>query len=200
MSKILLAILIGGAFGFALDRAGATNPNLIIHMLRLSRLHLAKVILLAIGVAQVLLFSGLLLGIVDPGHIHIKAANWGVILGGILLGVGFAVGGYCPGTSVTAAATGRKDALFFVLGGLIGAFAYMLAYGWVKSTGVLAGIAGGKVTLFPIAGTKYPALFPSIPGEWAGIVIGLLFIGAAFALPECLRCRTGSKAAATPAE
>ena len=194
--KILLALLIGGAFGFALDRAGATNPNLIIHMLRLSRLHLAKVILLAIGVAQVLLFAGLLAGIVDPAHVHIKTANWGVILGGILLGAGFAVSGYCPGTSVTAAATGRKDALFFIGGGLLGAFAYMLSYGWVKSTGVLAKIAGGKVTIFPIAGTKYPALITAIPGEWAGIAMGLGFIALAFVLPDCLRCRVRKPAEA----
>jgi F0F1-type ATP synthase assembly protein I len=50
MTTIILAIVIGAAFGFALDRVGATNPGYIISMLRLGNLHLMKTILLAIGV------------------------------------------------------------------------------------------------------------------------------------------------------
>ena len=57
MTSILLAILIGGAFGFVLDRVGATNPDYIIGMLRLSKLHLMKTILLAIGVAGAVVFA-----------------------------------------------------------------------------------------------------------------------------------------------
>ncbi len=74
MDMIILAIVIGAAFGFALDRVGATNPNLIIGMLRLGRMHLMKTILLGIGTGSVLLFGGLLLGLVDPGHLSVKAA------------------------------------------------------------------------------------------------------------------------------
>lgn len=187
MTKIILAILIGGAFGFALDRAGATNPNYIIGMLRLSRLHLMKTILLAIGISSLLMFSGLLSGIIDPGHLSVKTAYIGVLIGGVLLGTGFAVAGYCPGTGLAAAATGRKDALFFVAGGLVGAAAYMLSYSWVASTGVLTKILGGKATLGAISGTKYPALLSAVPGEWIGIAIGLVFIGIAFALPKSFR-------------
>ena len=40
MSHIILAIIIGAAFGFVLDRVGATNPGYIISMLRLGNLHL----------------------------------------------------------------------------------------------------------------------------------------------------------------
>ena len=187
MEKIILAIVIGGAFGAVLDRIGATNPNYIIGMLRLGKLHLMKTILLGIGISSILVFSGLLAGIIDPGHLSVKSAYVGVFVGGLLLGTGFAVAGYCPGTGLAAAATGRKDALFFVVGCLAGAAAYMGSYAWVKSTGLLDSVAGGKATLGEISGTKYPALIEGVSGELIGIAVGLVLVVIAFVLPSSLR-------------
>jgi len=198
MTTIILAIVIGTAFGFVLDRIGATNPGYIISMLRLGNLHLMKTILLAIGVSSLLMFTGLMAGVIDPGHLDIKTAYLGVFIGGALLGVGFAAAGYCPGTGLAAAATGRKDALFFTAGGLLGAAAYMGHFAWVEGTGVLDAIAGGKTTIGKIAGTDYPALFESVSGEAVGIVMGLAFIAIAFALPARLfGSRTGESDART---
>lgn len=187
MTTIALAIVIGLAFGFSLDRVGATNPGYIIRMLNLSDLHLMKTILLAIGVASVLLSVGLMLGWINVSHLSVKTAYLGVFIGGLLLGVGFAVSGFCPGTGLAAAATGRKDAMFFVLGGLLGAAAYMGSYAWVASTGILEKIAGGKTTLGKISGTDYPALFGVMSGEIIGIVVGVIFIFVAFFLPTRFR-------------
>ncbi|WP_108682680.1 YeeE/YedE thiosulfate transporter family protein [Methyloceanibacter sp. wino2] len=184
MSTILLAILVGAAFGFALDRVGATNPGYIICMLNLTDLHLMKTILTGIGVASIFLFGGLLLGLVDPGHLSVKTAYYGVFVGGLLLGIGFAVAGYCPGTGLTAMATGRIDAVFFVLGGLIGAGVYMLAFGGLAGSALLEPIAGGKATLAPVAGTDYPSLLSSISGEWLGLAIGMAFVIVAWLLPK----------------
>ena len=196
MTTIILAIVIGGAFGFVLDRVGATNPGYIIRMLNLSNLHLMKTILLAIGVGSVLMFAGLLLGFVDPGNLSVKDAYIGVFVGGLLLGAGFAVAGFCPGTGLTAAATGRMDALVFTIGGLVGAALYMGSYAWGESTGILEKVAGGKATLGPIDGTDYPALF-GMPGEWIGLVLGVAFIAIAAVLPSRL---IGARGAAAPAE
>lgn len=191
MQQLLLALLIGGLFGFVLDRIGATNPGYIIKMLNLTDLHLMKTILAGIGVASVLLFGGLLSGLVDVGHMSVKTAYLGVFIGGLLLGAGFAIAGYCPGTGLTAAATGRWDGLVFVLGGLLGAAAYMGSYAWVKSTGVLEEIAGGKTTLGTVEGSGYPALMEGVSGEAVGLAVGLVLILIAFALPRSL---TGSRA------
>jgi len=186
MTTIFLAIVLGGAFGFSLDRVGATNPGYIIRMLNLSDLHLMKTILFAIGVASILMFSGLLVGLLDPENLSIKAAYPGVFIGGLLLGAVFAVSGFCPGTGLAAAATGRKDAWFFILGGLFGAGAYMLSYEVVAATGVLELIVGGKTTLATISGTKYPALFNAWPGEIVGVASGILFVALATALSKSL--------------
>ena len=194
---IVLAILIGAAFGFVLDRIGATNPNYIIKMLNLSDLHLMKTILAGIGVASILMFSGLLIGLVEPGHLSVKAAYGGVFLGGLLLGLGFAVSGFCPGTGLTAMATGRVDALVFVIGGLVGAAAYMLTYGAIAETALFAEIAGGKSTLGQVSGTEYLAVLNGVSGEWLGILVGIAFVLIAWMLPE----RAGEKKRHTiPAE
>jgi len=49
---------------------------------------------------------------------------WSGIVGGLIMGVGFIVGGFCPGTSLVAMATRKIDGLFFVLGGLFGIFLF----------------------------------------------------------------------------
>lgn len=187
MSEILLAIILGLIFGFALNRAGATNPANIINMLRLKDLRLMKAILWAIGLSAVTLFSGLGLGLIDVSHISVKAAYSGVIIGGALLGIGFAIAGYCPGTGLAALATGRKDALFFIAGGFVGAFLYMVAYEWLLAeTVLLENIAGGKVTLAETGHTSYPALI-DMNGTVIGVMIGAVFIAIAFALPRFAR-------------
>ena len=183
--QIVLAILIGAAFGFVLDRIGATNPNVITGMLTLRRLRLMKTILLAIGTGSILMFGGQMLGLVEVGHMSVKAAYIGVFIGGLLLGAGWAASGFCPGTGVCAAATGRKDALFFIAGGLLGAAAYMATYPMWKASGLLDDVAGGKVTLGTVPGSDYAGLF-AVSGDILGIVLGLVFVLVAFVLPDNL--------------
>ena len=186
MTSLLLAIVIGAAFGAVLERIGATNPTYIDRMLNLTNLNLMKTILLAIGTGSVLMFGGQMIGLVDVGHMSVKAAYIGVFLGGLMLGAGWAASGYCPGTGVCAAASGRKDALFFIAGGLLGAAAYMMTYPMWKASGLLDGVAGGKVTLGTVPDSGYDGL-TAVSGDLVGIVLGLAFIGVAFALPERLR-------------
>ncbi|MDF1671384.1 MAG: YeeE/YedE thiosulfate transporter family protein [Roseovarius sp.] len=193
MTTIILAIVIGAAFGAVLDRIGATDPNWIGKMLSLTNLHLMKAIMLAIGVGSVLMFSGQMLGFVDVGHMSVKTAYAGVFIGGLLLGAGWAAAGYCPGTGLGAAASGRKDAWFFIAGGLLGAAAYMLSYPFWKGTGLLS---GEKLTLGAVPGANYDSL-TTLPGDVLGLVMGLVIMAIAFALPDRLR---GQGAHLAPAE
>ncbi len=197
--SLVLAIVLGVAFGFVLDRIGATNPNVIAGMLTLRRLNLMKTILLAIGVGSILMFGGQMLGLVDVGHMSVKAAYAGVFIGGLMLGVGWAAAGYCPGTGVGAAATGRRDALVYIAGGLLGAGAYMATYPWWKASGLLDGIAGGKVTLGTVPGSGYEGLW-AVSGDILGIVMGIVFVAIAFALPRRLAGSSGETGAPVPAE
>jgi hypothetical protein len=125
-------------------------------------------------------------GLVDVGHMSVKTAYTGVFIGGLLLGVGWAASGYCPGTGLAAAASGRRDALVYAAGGLVGAAAYMVTYPIWKSAGILSGNA---LTLGAIPGAKYDALLPGVSGDLAGILVGLVLIVTAFMLPDRILSR-----------
>lgn len=182
--EILLAILLGLFFGFVLQKAGAANPERIIDMLRFKDFHLMKTIFLGIGLSSLLLFTLMALGIVDNSNLSVKTANIGVIIGGAIMGTGWALAGFCPGTGVVAAGAGRKDALSFIIGGLVGAFLFTLAYGLLKSSFLFNKIAGGKVTLAATNPEKYITLISSIPSVAVAGALAIVFIFIAWKLPE----------------
>lgn len=183
--NIILAIVLGGLFGFALYVTGASNPKKLVSMLKLQNLSLMKTILFAIGLSSVLLFAANALGIFDLSHLSIKSANLGVIIGGLIFGIGFGWIGSCPGTCVAASGSdGIKKALLTVFGGLAGAFAFSMTYGFWKSAGLFDALDLGKMTLFNLS-DKYPSLFGL--GFGGLLITGLLFMAAAVVLPERFR-------------
>jgi len=120
----ILAIVFGIAFGFILQRAGALEYKNILKTLRLIDLRIAKFMFLSVGVATVGVFSLRTMGLISLDMIKLNII--GTLLGGLIFGVGFAITGYCPGTCVGAWAEGKKDALFVILGGLLGVLAFTL--------------------------------------------------------------------------
>ncbi len=192
--EIFLAIFLGLLFGFVLQKSGAANPQKIIGMLRLKDLHLMKAIFLGIGLSSLLLFAMMALNIVDSGNLSVKTAYIGVIIGGVMLGLGWAIAGFCPGTGLVAAGAFRKDALFFLLGGLVGAFIFILTYGFLTTTFVFDQIGGGKATLAETGIETYTTLIPAIPALAVAGVLAIVFIIIAWVLPDT----TKSKIQATP--
>jgi rhodanese-related sulfurtransferase len=84
-----------------------------------------KVMFTAIVVASVLIFLATSIGLLDFERIWVNPTYlYPGIVGGLIMGVGFIIGGFCPGTSLVAAATGKVDGLIFVLGVGLGVFAF----------------------------------------------------------------------------
>ncbi len=181
--KIFLAILLGGAFGFVLHRSGAANPVNIINMLTFRDTKILKLILLALALSSGAVFT-IQAGFPDVLHWSVKSAYVGVIVGGLIFGIGFALAGYCPGTSLCALGEGRKDALLFVIGGLLGAGGYTLSYGALRDTWLSTSIAGGKVTLADLGSGKYPALLDTLPGVAVSTVLAVGLVLLVWALPK----------------
>jgi len=128
-ASLLVAFLIGIGFGFALERAGFGSAKKLVSQFYLDDLAVFKVMFTAIVTAMLGLTYLAWFGILDVSLVYLTPTFvLPQLVGGLLLGAGFVVGGYCPGTSVTAAATGRLDALFYLLGIVAGTVVFAEAY------------------------------------------------------------------------
>ena len=120
-----LAVLIGIGFGFFLEKAGFGSARKLVAVFYLYDMAVVKVMFTAIVTAMAGLFVLSSAGMLDLAELYIEPSNYpAAIIGGLVFGAGFVIGGYCPGTSVAACATGRLDGLAFILGILAASYAY----------------------------------------------------------------------------
>jgi rhodanese-related sulfurtransferase len=117
--------LIGILFGGVLETAGFGNSKKLAAQFYFKDLTVFKVMFTAIIVACTLIFLSSAVGLLDYNLVWVPPTYlWPGIVGGLIMGVGFIVGGFCPGTSLVAMATGKIDGVFFVLGVLSGIFLF----------------------------------------------------------------------------
>jgi len=121
----IIYLLIGVLFGAVLETAGFGNSKKLAAQFYFRDLTVFKVMFTAIIVACALVFLSSAIGLLDYNLVWVPPTYlWPGIVGGLIMGVGFIVGGFCPGTSLVAAATGKIDGVFFVLGVLAGIFLF----------------------------------------------------------------------------
>lgn len=164
-----LAVLLGFGFGFALERAGFGSARKLTAVFYFYDMAVVKVMFSAIVTAMVGIVALSAAGLLDVGELYVEPTNYAAqALGGLLFGAGFIVGGYCPGTSIAAMATGKKDGAAFALGMLVGVYAYAeFTPGidtWIKDT------AQGALTL--------PAVTGIAAGWWALAFVAFLAFAA----------------------
>ncbi len=117
--------LIGFGFGFTLEMSGFGDSRKLAAQFYFTELTVLKVMFTAIVTAMVLLFGAVSLGILNFNLVWVNETYLASgILGGLIMGVGFIVGGFCPTTSLASASTGKIDGMLFMLGGFVGAFLF----------------------------------------------------------------------------
>lgn len=127
--QMQLAVLTGFFFGLALERAGFSDPRKLVNIFYLRDFAVLRVMFTAIVTCALGLGVLWTLGLYQMELTFILPTKLGPqIVGGLLLGVGFVMGGYCPTTSVVAAVTGRLDALVFVLGMCVGVVGFFVPF------------------------------------------------------------------------
>ena len=131
--SLVIAFIVGVGFGFALEQAGFSSSRKLVGLFYGYDFTVLKVFFTAgvTAMTGVLVLSHL--GLLDMNVIYINPTFiWAAIVGGAIMGVGFILGGFCPGTSLCALAVGRLDALAFVGGSLLGILIFAETYTWTE--------------------------------------------------------------------
>lgn len=163
--QLFIGFCLGVLFGFLLQKGGVTKYNVIIGQLLLTDFTVVKIMLSAVitGMIGVYLLKSFRLI-----ELHPKPGSVGAsVIGGLIFGVGFGVLGYCPGTIVGALGEGWLDALFGIIGILIGAGLFAALFPRLENR-VLHKGDFGDVTL--------PELFKVNP--WIVVIPVVIFISA----------------------
>jgi uncharacterized protein len=170
--SFVIALLIGIAFGFILEASGFSSSRNIVGVFYGYNFVVLRVFFTAVIVAMVGLLYFDHFGLIDLKRIFILPTYIGpMILGGVMMGVGFIMGGFCPGTSYTAIAIGKLDAVAYLAGIYLGIAGFTIAYpafaGFFNS-GFL-----GNVTLTEVTG---------IPAHWFALVFTIVALVAFWAV------------------
>jgi uncharacterized membrane protein YedE/YeeE len=140
MTMLVYGLVTGILFGFFLQKGRVLRYDKQLGALRLIDMTVIKFMLTTILVGMVGIYLLKDLGIVE---LSVKSTVLGGnIVGGLIFGAGWALLGYCPGTSLGALGEGRWDALWGILGMLVGAALYAEAYPSMKSSILTIGNLG----------------------------------------------------------
>ena len=159
--QLMLGLLFGLIFGFLLQKGGVAKYHILLGVLLLEDFTVVKVMLTAVIVGCIGVFSLQALGLVK---LHVKPTRYAAnIIGGLIFGVGFALIGYCPGTGAAALGQGNWDAIAGVTGLMVGSYLFAEASGWLGKTLLKVGDRG-KLMLPEVVGVKLPIfLFVFVP-------------------------------------
>jgi len=145
----VIGLVTGLLFGFLLQKGEVLRFERQVGFMLLKDMTIIKFMMTAVLVGMVGIYACHTIGLIS---LSIKATNLAAIaVGGLLFGIGWAIAGYCPGTSVGALAEGRIHALWAILGMLAGAALYAEAYPLMKKT-LLTWGNFGAITLPQVLG------------------------------------------------
>ncbi len=167
MDMVIIGLLMGLVFGFALEKSRVFEPGMMLGQMQLSNFLMLRIFFTAVATGAIVVAVLYGFGI---AKLHPKPLFYaGVIVGGLLLGAGIVIAGACPGTALAQVGAGYRDAWFTVLGGFAGA----MAYGYVEPEIKAALQSGGpgKLTFMDLTGISYPILALAL----AAVLIMLLY-------------------------
>jgi len=176
----VLFAAIGFAFGFTLEMSGFGDSRKLAAQFYFTELTVLKVMFTAITVAMVLLFSAVGLGFLDFNQVWVNPTYLGSgILGGLIMGVGFIVGGFCPTTSLASASTGKIDGMFFMLGGFVGAFLFgeteKYFDNWYNNAGYFGRLTLDQVFNIPVGAVVVLVILMALFMFWGGEQLERIF-------------------------
>jgi uncharacterized protein len=166
-TSLVVAFVIGIGFGFFLERAGFGSARKLVSQFYLDDLAVFKVMFTAIVTAMLGVTYLSWIGVLDLSQVYLVPTYLAPqVAGGVLLGFGFVIGGYCPGTSIAATATGKIDGLIYVLGVVAGTVLFAEAYPLVRALHLAT----------PFGQTTIPQYF-NLPYGLVALAVVLMAVG-----------------------
>ena len=127
--NLIMAFVIGILFGMILEQAGFSTSKKLVGLFYGYDFTVLRVFFTAGVVAMTGVMGLKHFGLLDINLVYINPTFlWSAIIGGLIMGLGFVLGGFCPGTSVCAAAIGKLDAMIFIGGSFIGVLVFAEGY------------------------------------------------------------------------
>jgi rhodanese-related sulfurtransferase len=127
--NFIVALVIGIAFGAILEQAGFSTSRKLVGLFYGYDFTVLRVFFTAGIVAMIGVMGLEHFGLLDINLVYVNPMFlWSAIIGGVIMGLGFVIGGFCPGTSVCAAAIGKIDAMIFIGGAVLGVFVFAEGY------------------------------------------------------------------------
>jgi uncharacterized protein len=157
--NLWLAVPTGFVFGYALFHAGFTDSRRIAWAFYFKDVGVPVVMFSAIATGMLGLWGMSLIGVLDISQVYMLPTFLiPMAVGGLIFGLGMAIGGYCPGTAAASVATGKIDALVFIVGFLLGS----LVFG----------------DLYPVWGDFYNSDYQGVfrLDQWLGIGLGTMVL------------------------
>ncbi|OPY76239.1 MAG: putative inner membrane protein [Syntrophorhabdus sp. PtaU1.Bin050] len=152
MNELVYGLITGIIFGFLLQKGRVIRYDKQLGALRLLDMTIAKFMFSTILVAMVGVY---LLKDLGMAKLSIKPTMLGGnIIGGLVFGIGWGILGYCPGTQLGALGEGRWDAVWGILGMLVGAALFAEAYPALKVSVLTWGVYG-KITIPELLGINH---------------------------------------------
>ncbi len=160
--ELAIGLLIGIGFGFLLQKGRASKHDVIVGQLLFRDWTVVKIVATAIAVGAIGVWAMVGLGwtTVQPSPAQIG----GVLVGALLFGVGMAVLGYCPATTVAAVGEGKQDARVGLAGMFAGAFLYVVGYD---------AIAPAQKFIGDLGPATWPSLTHSSPWAWVAFAVAV---------------------------
>jgi len=130
---LLIGFIIGIGFGFVLEQAGFSSSRKLAGVFYGYDFVVLRVFFTAAITAMIGLLLFNYFGWIDMSKVYINPTFLtSAIIGGVVMGLGFIIGGFCPGTSVCAVAIGKIDAMIFVFGIMLGILLFGFAFPWFE--------------------------------------------------------------------
>ncbi|PJA97344.1 MAG: hypothetical protein CO129_01705 [Ignavibacteriales bacterium CG_4_9_14_3_um_filter_34_10] len=127
--NFIVALVIGILFGAILEQAGFSTSKKLVGLFYGYDFTVLRVFFTAGIVAMIGVMGLAHFGLIDMNLVYINPTFlWSAIIGGLIMGLGFVIGGFCPGTSVCAAAIGKIDAIIFIGGAFLGVLIFAEGY------------------------------------------------------------------------